>query len=67
MSLPSRITSKVSRALRREADLRRGKILTATFGMTYKCNLRCQTCGVWVRGETDTDDVRALLHVSRRF
>ena len=55
MNLPARLASKAARALRREADLRQGKILTATFGMTYKCNLSCQTCGVWVRGKTDTE------------
>lgn len=48
------LTSRAARALRREWILKRGGILSATFGMTYKCNLRCTTCGVWVRGETDT-------------
>ncbi len=48
------ISSRTVRALRREWILKRGGILSATFGMTYKCNLRCTTCGVWVRGETDT-------------
>lgn|GEM_PF-2156426 len=47
------LTSRAARALRREWILKRGGILSATFGMTYKCNLRCTTCGVWVRGETD--------------
>jgi len=46
--------AKTSAAIQRELQLRRGKILSATFGMTYKCNLTCETCGVWVRGETDT-------------
>jgi radical SAM protein with 4Fe4S-binding SPASM domain len=51
---PFDLATRAVRALRREALLRRGGILSATFGMTYKCNLRCTTCGVWVRGETDT-------------
>jgi len=55
VNAPISLTSRALRAFRRERDLRRGRILTATFGMTYKCNLRCTTCGVWVRGETDTE------------
>jgi radical SAM protein with 4Fe4S-binding SPASM domain len=51
---PLDLASRALRALRRDAILRRGGILSATFGMTYRCNLRCTTCGVWVRGETDT-------------
>jgi radical SAM protein with 4Fe4S-binding SPASM domain len=47
------IIGRAFRAAARELRLRRGRILSATFGMTYKCNLRCTTCGVWVRGETD--------------
>lgn len=54
MIAPFDLAARALRALRREAILRRGGILSATFGMTYKCNLRCTTCGVWVRGETDT-------------
>jgi radical SAM protein with 4Fe4S-binding SPASM domain len=55
MSLPRLLLSKTLRAIRRERWIRQGRILSATFGMTYKCNLRCTTCGVWVRGETDTE------------
>lgn len=54
MNLPNRLGEKAWRALRREIRIRRGGIISATFGMTYRCNLRCTTCGVWVRGETDT-------------
>lgn len=55
MNSPVSLPARAWRALRREWTLRRGGILSATFGMTYKCNLRCTTCGVWVRGETDTE------------
>lgn len=55
MNLPTLLATKAWRALRREMRLKRGDILSATFGMTYKCNLRCTTCGVWVRGENDTE------------
>jgi radical SAM protein with 4Fe4S-binding SPASM domain len=55
MNLPLFLLSKTAKAIRRERWIRQGRILTATFGMTYKCNLRCTTCGVWVRGETDKE------------
>lgn len=55
MNLPTLLATKAWRALRREMRLKRGDILSATFGMTYRCNLRCTTCGVWVRGENDTE------------
>jgi radical SAM protein with 4Fe4S-binding SPASM domain len=53
VALPTDILPRALRALRREILLRRGGILSAVFGMTYRCNLRCVTCGVWARGETD--------------
>lgn len=53
MTLPTALLPRLRRALRRELLLRRGGILSAAFGMTYRCNLRCATCGVWVRGEGD--------------
>ncbi len=55
VNAPISLTSRALRAFRRETAIRRGRIISATFGMTYKCNLRCTTCGVWVRGETDTE------------
>lgn len=54
MNTVNLLGEKAWRALKREIRIRRGGIISATFGMTYKCNLRCTTCGVWVRGETDT-------------
>ena len=53
MTSPLTLGGKVIRALRREADLRRGRLRTAALAMTYKCNLTCRTCGVWIRGKTD--------------
>lgn len=49
------VCNYAKRIIRREIEYRRGRLEQALFDLTFKCNLRCEMCGIWRQNDPRWD------------